>query len=70
MSASAIGTIRTLLESVLDGVDDADQQFRLRTALQLLDAVEQHEEHARIALENADLDAELTELLTELGYLD
>ncbi|MDZ7700687.1 MAG: hypothetical protein U5J98_00720 [Halobacteriales archaeon] len=69
MSTTTIGTIRTLLESVLDAVADDEQRYRLRTALQLLDALAKHETNARVALSTAELDDELSATLTDLGYL-
>ncbi|NIS28552.1 MAG: hypothetical protein GWN07_13000 [Actinobacteria bacterium] len=69
MPSTTIGTIRTLLERVMEGVDDPEHRYRLRTALQLLDAHEAHGEHVRLALADADLDEELSATLRDLGYL-
>lgn len=59
-------TIRTLLESVLEDVDD-DANYKLRTALQLLDY--QQSQIDRL-YEAAEKDDDLHDRLTNLGYLE
>lgn len=70
MAASPTETIRALLETVLEELDDPDSQFRLRTALQLLTVIEEQSETARDALAEADLDPPVRDRLEELSYLD
>jgi hypothetical protein len=60
-------TIRTLLESALENVDDADANYKLRTALQLLDY--QQNQIDRL-YEAAETDDDLRERLRNLGYLE
>jgi len=60
-------TIRTLLESALEHVDDEEANYKLRTALQLLDFQQSQIERLQAA---ADSDGELKERLETLGYLE
>lgn len=69
MSETTIGTIERMLERALEGVDDPETRFRLRSALQLLVVVEKRHVEAREALEGAELGEELRDDLRELGYL-
>jgi transketolase N-terminal domain/subunit len=67
MPDETIETIRTLLESALDDVDDTDVSYRLRTALQLLDFQQNQIDRLTTA---AEQDEELQERLDALGYLE
>ncbi|MGM0605242.1 MAG: hypothetical protein ACQETB_06180 [Halobacteriota archaeon] len=67
MSNETIETIRGLLEAALAETDDTDVSFKLRTALQLLDA---QENDVKQLQEVADDDADLRQRLIDLGYLD
>jgi hypothetical protein len=67
MPDETIETIRTLLESALDDVDDDDVSYRLRTALQLLDFQQNQIDRLTMA---AEQDEDLQERLDALGYLD
>ena len=60
-------TIRTLLQSALEHVDDEEANYKLRTALQLLDFQQSQIERLQAA---ADSDGELRERLETLGYLE
>jgi len=60
-------TIRTLLESALEHVDDEEANYKLRTALQLLDFQQSQIERLQAAAES---DGELRERLETLGYLE
>jgi len=60
-------TIRTLLESALEHVDDEEANYKLRTALQLLDFQQSQIERLQAAAES---DGELKERLETLGYLE
>ena len=62
-----IETIRTLLESALEHVDGDETNYKLRTALQLLEFQESQIERIQTAAEN---DRELRERLDTLGYLE
>jgi hypothetical protein len=70
MSETTIDALRSLLENALQEVDDSEAEFQLRTALQLLIALEEQHEGAREILEEAEIDGEVRENLRELGYLD
>ena len=70
MSETTTDTIRAILQSVVDEVDDSEFGFKLRSALQLLDVIEEQHEGARETLEDAELEDEVRENLRELGYLD
>ena len=65
----SLDTIQQLVNGAIEAEDDAEINFRLRTASQLVDAVEHHEEDLSETLENADLDDELEDTLSEMGYI-
>lgn len=67
MPDETIETIRTLLESALKHVGDEEANYKLRTALQLLDFQESQIERLQTAAES---DGELKERLESLGYLE
>jgi hypothetical protein len=67
MPDETIETIRTLLESALEHVGDEEANYKLRTALQLLDFQESQIERLQTAAES---DGELKERLESLGYLE
>ena len=69
MYDSSLDTIQQLVNGAIEEEDDAEINFRLRTASQLVDAVEHHEEDLSETLENADLDDELEDTLSEMGYI-
>ena len=66
MPNETLGTVRRLLTALLDETDGSEVHYKLRTALQLLDAHENDLEHLK---EVADDDAELRDRLQDLGYL-
>jgi len=70
MTETTISTIRTLLESSVAETDEPEVHFKLRTALQLLAVIDQQQEMASKALENAEIEADVRENLRELGYLN
>lgn len=70
MSQTTLGTIETMLESVIEETDDPEIRFKLRQALQLLTFVEDQHIEVRTVLKDSDLDGETRENLQELGYLD
>jgi len=55
------------LESALEHVDDEEANYKLRTALQLLDFQQSQIERLQAAAES---DGELKERLETLGYLE
>ena len=70
MSTTTIETIRSLLGSVLEGIDSSELRYRQRTAMQLLDLLEERTEFTRLALEHADPSPEVRARLEQLGYLE
>lgn len=66
MANETLDTVRNLLTALLDETDDSEVHFKLRTALQLLDAHQNDLDHLAAA---ADDDDELRERLGELGYI-
>ncbi len=74
MSESSLGAVRRLLEPLIEGRDDEECVFRVRTALQLLEAVETDLSDRQIDLENLEAaledDAELRERIVEAGVID
>jgi hypothetical protein len=70
MGETAIATIETLLESTLENIEESESKYKLRQALSLLQAVEQHQIDAENAIESINLDSEVEENLRDLGYLD
>jgi len=70
MGNTTIGRTRDLVRWVLQDTDDGEQQFKLRTALQLLEIVEERQAAASTALADCDLDEQTRRNLRELGYLE
>lgn len=70
MSDNPVGTVRTMLNALLEETEDSEVHFKLRTSLQLLEVIEEQSDAGRQALENADLDEDVRRNLQELGYLD
>ena len=69
MTETVIQTVTNLLETALEESDDADVNFNIRTAIQLLDVSREEREKLAETLETAELDRDLREDLAELGYL-
>jgi hypothetical protein len=67
---TTVETINTLLESALEMSDDPEVNYKIRTALQLLYVGREEHEQLAEALETADVDDDLRETLTDLGYLE
>ncbi len=70
MNDTTVGTIETLLESVLEETSDANVHFKLRTALQLLSVVREREQMTEDLLEENEIDGDVRQRLQELGYLN
>jgi hypothetical protein len=70
VTETTIDTIRQLLESSVEATDDTEVRFKLRTALQLLDAVDRHQKMTSEALAAVEIEASVRENLRELGYMD
>ena len=69
MHDSSLDTIQQLVNGAIEEEDDSEINFRLRTASQLVDAVERHEENLSETLDNASLDHEVEDKLSEMGYI-
>ena len=70
MYDSSLDTIQQLVNGAIEEEEeDSEINFRLRTASQLVDAVEHHEEDLSETLEDADLDDEVEDKLSEMGYI-
>lgn len=59
-----------LLKGVLEDTDDEEQRFKLRTALQLIEIIEEQHETANKALADCDIDRRTRAHLQKLGYLE
>lgn len=68
MYDSSLDTIQQLVNGAIEE-DDSEINFRLRTASQLVDAIEHHEEDLSETLEDADIDDEVEDKLSEMGYI-
>jgi hypothetical protein len=64
------GRAAELVEWVLQDTDDDEHRFKLRTALQLLEVVQEQQEAVNQTLAGSDLDEQTRENLQELGYLE
>ena len=70
MYDSSLDTIQQLVNGAIEEEEeDSEINFRLRTASQLVDAVEHHEADLSETLEDADLDDEVEDKLSEMGYI-
>jgi len=70
MAPDTSETIRSLLESAIERTDDEEVNYKLRTALQLLDVVRVRNEQLTDTLSTVELDDDLEARLEELGYLE
>lgn len=66
MSEDPLETVQTLLESVIEETDDAEVHYKLRSALQILEA---SKEEVSTLKEAAADHPELEDRLSDLGYL-
>jgi hypothetical protein len=70
MTTTTVRRIHDLLDAALRATDDDEVRFRLRTAIQLLEVVEENHGRANEVLADLDLETETRERLAELGYLE
>ena len=66
MSEDPLETVQTLLESVIEETDDPEVHYKLRSALQILEA---SKEEVSTLKEAATDHPELEDRLSDLGYL-
>jgi hypothetical protein len=59
-----------LIDGVLQDTDDDEHRFKLRTALQLLEMIQEQHDVADQALADSELNEETRENLRGLGYLE
>jgi hypothetical protein len=70
MVDTTVKHVKVLVESVLVETNDKDHQFRLRTALQLLELIEEQQDAADKALADCEMDEQTRQNLRKLGYLE
>ena len=66
MSENPLETVQTLLESVIEETDDAEVHYKLRSALQILEASKEEVSTLKEAVADHP---ELEDRLSDLGYL-
>ena len=66
MSEDPLDTVQTLLESVIEETDDAEVHYKLRSALQILEASKEEVSTLKEAVADHP---ELEDRLSDLGYL-
>ena len=69
MTVDVLMTIEELLEQVQEDIENPDASYKLRTARQMLNILEQRNEDLSVAVSEAVSDDELRDRLRELGYL-
>ncbi|WP_251328974.1 hypothetical protein [Haloplanus pelagicus] len=70
MSTTTVQRIHDLLDAVLQETTDEEARFKLRTAIQLLEAIEENHGRANEVLDDLELAPETRDRLLELGYLE
>ncbi|RLM95015.1 hypothetical protein [Haloarcula sp. Atlit-7R] len=70
MAETTLATIDELLEGTLDDVDDPDIRYKLRSARQLLQVVQQRQDIMDEAIDTAIEDEEVLQNLRDLGYTE
>jgi len=65
--------IKKLVTAAIEEPDPSEARFKLRTASQLLDVVQEHTEdlsETPVYIQNSDLDDDLEKRLQDLGYIE
>jgi hypothetical protein len=70
MAKTTLGTIDELLEGAFDDVDDPDVRYKLRSARQLVQVLQQRQDSLDEAVHDAIDDKEIMSTLRDLGYID
>lgn len=70
MTITTIGRVIELTENVLQDTDNDESKFKLRTAIQLLEIMQERHDAASDVLADCDLDEQVQANLQELGYLE
>jgi hypothetical protein len=67
---TTVERIQELLDAVLQDTTDEEARFKLRTAIQLLEVIEENHGQANEVLENLEIETETRDRLVQLGYLE
>jgi hypothetical protein len=70
MNTTTIERVIELTEGVLEDTDNDEYKFKLRTAIQLLEIIEERHNAASDVLADCELDEPVRANLQELGYLE
>jgi len=70
MAETTLETIDQLLDGVFADVADPDVRYKLRSARQLLQVVQQRHETLDEAIDDAVSDEQILRNLRDLGYID
>ena len=70
MAEMTLNTIDELLEGAFDDVNDPDVRYKLRSARQLLQVVQQRHETLDEAIDDAISDEQIMSNLRDLGYIE
>ncbi|WP_340102257.1 hypothetical protein [Salinibaculum salinum] len=70
MENTAIRRAIELTEGVLEDTDNDEYKFKLRTAIQLLEIIEERHDVTSDVLADCNLDEQVQANLQELGYLE
>ncbi|MDQ2074114.1 hypothetical protein ACODNH_23470 [Haloarcula sp. NS06] len=70
MAETTLATMDELLEGALDDVDDPEVRYKLRSARQLLQVVQQRQDIMDEAIDTAIEDEAVLENLRDLGYTE
>ena len=70
MAETTLNTIDELLEGAFDDVNDPDVRYKLRSARQLLQVVQQRHETLDEAIDDAISDEQVMSNLRDLGYIE
>jgi len=70
MAKTTLDTLDELLEGAFDDVDDPDVRYKLRSARQLVQVIQQRHDTLDEAINDAVDDEEMMGRLRDLGYID
>jgi len=70
MAKTTLATIDELLEGAFEDVDDPEVRYKLRSARQLLQVVQERQDIIDEAIDTAVEDDEILNNLRDLGYTD
>lgn len=70
MDKGVIDTIDELLQGAVDDIDDPETTYKIRSAQQLLNVIEQRHDDVNLLIDDAIADEEVINDLRNLGYLD